>query len=270
MPIVQYPEDLASSLDLQHWVMFFIYTRTGAAPDLIPPAGGGGLRDGSIGAGRRIVPGDATVLSSNSIALHIDEKPSASYGAVYDNVSITNVALAGGAAIAGLAGSKTEGLMKEILKKAAVATAAVAAAGGARLAESLAGEKLNPFRRIYFDQMKFRNFEFRYRFLPKSPAESASVNNIIRLFKYHMHPDSATPANLLHIYPDEFEILYFYGTTENNYWHKIARCVLTDLKVDYGGENFSAFPNGVPSEIYLNMNFQETEVLDKARINSGY
>jgi hypothetical protein len=259
--------------DLQHWVMFFIYTRTGAAPSLIPPAGGGGVFDGFTGAERRSVVADATALSGDSIALHIDERPSSTYTANYDNVSLTDVALGlaglAGGALSELMGKVTGTAAKNMIQKiGAGVVAGTAIAGRPALGEL--GLRLNPFKRVYFDQMNFRNFEFRYRFLPKSPAESNNVFNLIKLFKFHMHPESQGATNLFHIFPDEFEILYYYGTRENTYWHKISRCVLTDLKVDYGGENFSSFPNGVPSEIYLNMNFQETEILDKARIESGY
>jgi hypothetical protein len=251
--------------------MFFIYTRTGTAPELIPPAGGGGVFDGSTGAGRRSVIADTTVLATNSIALHIDEKPSSTYAATYDNVSLRSL-VTGAAATAGAAfldAMQKRGPLGGALTK--LAGALVANSSNALNAASAAtGLRLNPFKRVYFDQMNFRNFEFRYRFLPKSPAESNNVFNIVKLFKFHMHPSSAGITNILQVFPDEFEILYYYGTRENTYWHKISRCVLTDLKVDYGGENFSSFPNGVPSEIYLNMNFLETEVLDKARIESGY
>lgn len=276
MPIYQYPEDLASSLDLNHWVMFFVYTRNGAAPSLIGPGGGGATSSGFTAADRRQVAYDSTTLAPNSIALHIDERPSATYTANYDN---TFSATAAATALAGagigisildkLRGAKDSPAKKLLSTVGAISTAAVASGAG-RAALGEAGIRINPFKRVYFDQMNFRNFEFRYRFLPKSPAESRNIFNIIKLFKYHMHPESTGPLNVFHIYPDEFEILYFYGTSENNYWHKIARCVLTDLKVDYGGENFAAFPNGVPAEIYLNMNFQETEILDKTRIESGY
>jgi len=274
MPLYQYPEDLAISPDLKHWVIFYIYTRGDAAlPATAPIAatGGAGTQAGFQAPGRRDVALETATLSTDAIALHVDEKPSARYGAIYDNVSLTEAGLAAFAGSAAVATSSKR--LSERAKMLVTGFAGLVAAGTSTVGRAVGATtkiRINPFKKIYFDQMDFRVFQFKYRFFPRSPAEAASVKNIIDQFKYHMHPEITDPVGTFMVYPSEFEIIYFWDTTENNYWHKISRCVLKTLSVDYGGENFSSFDRGVPSEVYLTLEFQETELLDKNRIASGY
>jgi hypothetical protein len=129
--------------------------------------------------------------------------------------------------------------------------------------------RLNPYKQAYFEHMEFRQFRFAYRFHPKSARESSDVKTIIDLFKFHMHPELAANSALM-IYPSEFDIIYFWGGVENRYWHRISSCVLLELNVDYGGDQFQSFYGGAPSEILLTLTFKEIEALTKERIAQGY
>jgi hypothetical protein len=42
------------------------------------------------------------------------------------------------------------------------------------------------------------------------------------------------------------------------------------MSVNYGNEYFSSFREGEPTEIRMNLTFQETELLTKERISKGY
>jgi hypothetical protein len=85
-----------------------------------------------------------------------------------------------------------------------------------------------------------------------------------------MHPELAA-GGAFFLYPSEFEIAYYYNNKENGYFNKIATCALTDLQVDYGGEQFSSFSNGAPTEINLTLSFRELELITKESIRSrGY
>ena len=58
---------------------------------------------------------------------------------------------------------------------------------------------------------------------------------------------------------------------ENNYLHKFARCALTDMVVDYGGDQFVTFPDGAPIEIGMSLKFQELEQMTSEGITKyGY
>jgi hypothetical protein len=85
-----------------------------------------------------------------------------------------------------------------------------------------------------------------------------------------MHPE-LTAGRLFYIYPSEFDIQYFYKDKENDYFHKFTRCALTDMQIDYGGEQFATFQDGSPVEIGLQLTFTELEQLTSEGIsNYGY
>jgi hypothetical protein len=58
--------------------------------------------------------------------------------------------------------------------------------------------------------------------------------------------------------------------SENNFYSKIATCVLKDVTVDYTPNGVKSFQDGSPTQINMSLSFQETEILTKQSINAGY
>jgi hypothetical protein len=132
------------------------------------------------------------------------------------------------------------------------------------------GTAQNPFREQLFKSVETREFSFNYKFLPRSAAETASIQNIIKMFKFHMHPE-LSGAGLFYIYPSEFNIVYYYAGKTNPYIHKISTCVLTNMSIDYGGGGqFSSFADGSPTEYNIHLQFRELETLTKERVLAGF
>ncbi len=105
--------------------------------------------------------------------------------------------------------------------------------------------------------------------MPKSKQEANQVKAIINRFKFHMHPE-LSENKLFFIYPSEFEISYIFKGKHNDYFHKFKRCVLESMDVNYGGEQYSSFTDGKPTEINLSLVFRETEILTKQQVKDGY
>ena len=84
-----------------------------------------------------------------------------------------------------------------------------------------------------------------------------------------MHPE-LTSLKLFYIYPSEFDIQYFYKDKANPYVHRFARCALTDMAVEYGGEQYNTFADGAPTEISLSLTFRELEQITTDGIQNGY
>ena len=216
----------------------------------------------------------ATSRLKDVITLHISEKPVVTYGVNYTNRDI--------GALAGLLiqGSAKEsvfnaiGTDKEFQSRLLAEVAKIPqlkSAGGtlSDIIELNSRQKTNPFREVLFESVDYRTFQFSYRFLPKTKRETDKVKSIIETFKKHMHPE-ITSSKLFYIYPSEFDIKYFHKDTENRYLHKFARCALTDMVVDYGGDQFVTFPDGAPVEIGMTLKFQELEQMTSERIKDGY
>jgi len=91
--------------------------------------------------------------------------------------------------------------------------------------------------------------------------------NIIRSFKYHMHPEFKDTTGFLYIYPSEFDIVYYKGTQENLNIHRHTSCVLTEMNVNYTPNGiFSTFANGMPTQINITLTFKELMLLSKELI----
>jgi hypothetical protein len=84
-----------------------------------------------------------------------------------------------------------------------------------------------------------------------------------------MHPELSA-GGLFYIYPSEFNIVYYYNNVPNPTLFNISTCVLENMTVDYGGQQFGSFRDGYPTEINISLKFVELEVLTKERINLGY
>ena len=231
---------------------------------------------GEVITSTELLKPDVSYRISDVISLHLEEKPTVKYSANYSNKDLGT--------LAGVLGQTGGGDLTDTVKNAAnmggeLGSAAIL--GLAKLPSMFGGTDvksvlsasakvaLNPFREVLFEAIDFRSFNFKYRLMPRNKNESQRIFEIIKLFKFHMHPE-LSENRLFFIYPAEFQIAYYFQNKQNKYFHKFAPCVLTDMQVDYGGDQFSSFRDGHPSEVNLTLSFRETEILTKEKIVQGY
>lgn len=205
------------------------------------------------------------------ICLATQERPSVSYGVNYQD---KDMGILGGFLTEDSAsGSNLSAVTQSALLQMAKIPSLLPGFGQASPADIIqlgAKAKTNPFREVFFEGIDYRKFNFRYKFMPTTLKESKAVLDIITTFKQHMHPEVASNG-YFYVYPSEFEIAYCYGDQDNTYFNKIAQCALTDMSVEYGGEQFSTFNNGAPTEINLTLSFRELELVTKNSIlEQGY
>lgn len=235
----------------------------------------GGLTGAAVGVavGEFIVKPDTAYRISDAITMHISAAPSTQYKARYDDVELGS--MIGGLASGISASDATRAAMvpeaaRAVMLKAAGGLGNLVSAGAVGNAIGVGSKQnLNPFREVLFQASGFRQFTFDYVFMPRSEQETQNVREIIKTFKYHMHPE-LSEGGLYFIHPSEFNIQYYYNGEENKFFHKISTCVLEDMQVDYGGEAFSSFHSGAPVEIKMRLVFQEIETLTKQRIEEGF
>jgi hypothetical protein len=213
---------------------------------------------------------------NTAISLHVAQSPQAKYTAEYENESIgallgTLATSEGSGVIGSLMTEASNGNLGELVGRGLVDAATIpkelglgnANFGG--LARAASKKVRNPFQEQIFKTMNFRSFAFQYKFAPRNQSEFDSVMNIIKLFKFHMHPTKAD-GGAFFTFPSIFDIEYRYKGERNSFVNKIATSVLTDMSVDYGSEGvFTTFrgTKGQPSEITLAMQFREISLLTK-------
>lgn len=251
-----------------------------------------GVVGGGAGVGVALAEGSSAkdlVVMKTAIALYMNNKPKTSYSADWSDLELG--VLGGAADIAASIGKiitgEGEGRME-------AAQQALASAGGAAAyvaldkanqgpisdlmgnvdvagaAQGLNRIAKNPFKMQAFKSMNFRKFNFDYTFLPRNQAELMEVRKIIFTFKRFMHPTLGSDRMFLS-YPAEFQIHFHYRDEENDNLFKISNCALTDMEVEYGGQDFTVFrgTQGHPTEISMSLTFTELEILTRERIMGG-
>lgn len=170
----------------------------------------------------------------------------------------------------------TEGILKD---SAARAIGLVAELGGAEGAEQLVkkafGEADNPYMEVLFDSMALRTFTYNFTFAPKNEQEALEVQKIIQLFRFHMAPELRPGVNRYLGLPSQFDLHYMYlskdgATSENNYYNRVATCVLQNCDVNYTPNGVKSFEDGGPVTTTMTLAFKEIELLTKDKIAEGY
>lgn len=142
-----------------------------------------------------------------------------------------------------------------------------------QIQSKLTGQVFNRRQEQLFQSMEFRAHSFSYLFIPRTEEESNNINEIIKQFKLHMHPElNAGNGSSLLITPAEFDIEFRNGGSENAALHKIATCALMSLDVNYTaiGEFVAFKGTDNPVAISLDLTFVEMEPLHREMIMKGY
>lgn len=202
-----------------------------------------------------------------AIALYIPNQLSARYSAQWgeeDTAAFSAMTKGAGEVGRAMQGepNRTGGVAGEVLTALALEKGPMGKEMG--IASGLAA---NPKKEQAFKQVDFRTFTFEYNFAPRSETEASNVLEIIKTFKYHMHPEYKSSDAFLYVYPSEFDITYYKGTTENLNLHRHTSCVLTEVNVNYTPNGvFTTFANGMPTQINVSLTFRELMLLSKETI----
>jgi hypothetical protein len=143
-----------------------------------------------------------------------------------------------------------------------------------QLALAGVGYAFNPQLQVLFSNIGFRQFQFDFILAPKNQGESAAIQNIIRVFKKASAPKFEegfiTKNSMFLKVPDTFKIKFLYKGEENLNVNRIGECVLEAMDVDYSPVGWSTFNDGSAVQTRLTMQFKETFIIDKNRIEEGY
>jgi hypothetical protein len=239
-----------------------------------------------------IVKADIPRQVDSTIALYIPDTVNVTYGATYDEIGLTESL--GKAYFLAQAGTSMFDLFKQsgdknktqlanqIANDPYVASAAANFLGKAIGASNLGdlvtrsmGQAINPQLQVLFRGVDFRRFQFDFVFTPYSSEETEAVKKIIYAFKHAAAPEITSTkyfaeGGLFFKVPYPFDIKFFYKGQENTYVHKIGRCVLENINVDYGPNGWATFNDGSPVQIKMTLQFKETVIVDKQRIKEGF
>jgi hypothetical protein len=135
-----------------------------------------------------------------------------------------------------------------------------------------AGVALNPQVELLFKNIQNREFMFDFKFAPRNQKETDRIHAIIKKFRFYAAPEVPTSSSGRYfIPPSEFDIEFQIGSQPNKYLPKISTCVLQGIDVNYGSAGqWTAFRDGAPVEISMQLRFKEVEIMHKKLIEEGY
>lgn len=221
---------------------------------------------------------------TRSIQMLMPEGINVSYDHDYDTISATNALGAVGGVLQGMnaytnGGGDKHKIDPYVLEAASKVADRLGEDAGKLTFYGMSGLVVNPKMEVIYTSPKLRTFVFDFRLVPRSRNDSAAIAQIIRAFKYHAAPsipDNITSGRYF-IPPDQFTITFYdgnrndYGSEKQQHMFKTKYCVLTNISVDYtAAGGFSSFDDGTPSETRMQLQFQETTILNKADISGGY
>ena len=167
--------------------------------------------------------------------------------------------------------------MKEVAKRSGAAFVDALAGSDSSLAllNRGLGRADNPFMEVLFTTMGVREFSYNFNFAPRNSDETAEIQQIIQLFRFHMAPEMQQANSRYLTLPSEFDIHYMFKGKdghgrENDYFNRITTCVLTSVDVNYTPNGVRSFEDGSPTAITMSLSFRETEILTKEKINEGF
>jgi hypothetical protein len=253
--------------------------------------------------GRKAKSGIASVLPTttritDSIAIYLPPNVTDTTGASYSNeaeMGIVGMAAAsGGDFVNALRRKDYAGAVKGLGSAAADLLSATALNLGAKvlgevgelamdvdaedlksLANKAFGRATNPYMEVLFNKAEMRTFDYNFTFTPRSEEETLDVQKIIKMFRFHMMPELRGSNSRFLTLPSTFDIHYMYQMTpslarENQFYNKIATCVLTNCDVSYTPNGVKSFASGAPTQITMNLSFMETEQLTKQHVDQGF
>jgi hypothetical protein len=271
--------------------------------NIINKGGKGSITRGDVvnlKKGRKAMAGFSSVMPTttritDSIALYmpadVKDTTSASYNGA--EMGVLGLAAASGgkfiqdfqsqdfaSAVKNLAGS-AKGLVEEAVLKIGGGLASAATLGTISseditgLANKAFGRATNPYMEVLFDKVGMRSFSYSFTFSPRNADETNDVQTIIKMFRFHMLPELKGTNQRYMTLPSTFDIHYMYQfntetANENQFYNKIATCVLNNVTVDYTPDGVKSFASGAPTQIKMSLSFDETEMLTKQHVDKGY
>jgi hypothetical protein len=253
---------------------------------------GGGVGGVVVGAFAGAVVGSIdltrkTRRAAGSISLYMPDTVNQTVVNDYDQVSLTQAL-----GTAGLVMQAGESLIDDIKKSniTNIGQTLGSSVGGAEIKGALAektgafgqgitdvllfsaGYAQNPQVELLFKTIQNREFLFDFKFVPRNKKEAEEIIKIIQAFRFFAAPEiPTTGGGRYFVPPSEFDIVFMVGSGRNANLPQISTCVLQGIDVNYGSAGqWSAFRDGMPVEIAMQLRFKEVEIMHKELVRQGY
>jgi len=123
------------------------------------------------------------------------------------------------------------------------------------------GIAFNPQTALAFESNAMRNFDFEFKMVPESAADSEKIREIENVFRKYMYASKGGSFTLK--YPPKWRIKFNVGEEENKYLPFMHDCYLSGFDAVHNGDGNSFFKNGAPTSVGIKLSFVETKLLTR-------
>jgi hypothetical protein len=145
---------------------------------------------------------------------------------------------------------------------------------------SISGAILNPNTELLFEGVDMRNFQLKFKLMPRNDGETIDINKIIRQFKKTMLPSKhagkvfgITNTGITNGFisvPNLVRVSFMHGPVEHPNLPRFKMCALTQVDVNYTPDGtYATYQDGQPVAIELSLSFQETKLVFAEDIDGG-
>ena len=124
-----------------------------------------------------------------------------------------------------------------------------------------AGVASNEGTTVTFEGAQVRQFDFQFKMAAESAEESRTMRIIEHFFRKYMYAEKKNEAFLK--YPPVFRIKFMKGGEINKNLPRIFDCYLQGVGVTYNEQGNMFFANGAPTDMTLDLSFQEQKQLTR-------
>ena len=176
------------------------------------------------------------------------------------NIALTSVNEGLGAGVDETQKALTTATKAPEMKKALSTAIAGSASGtGAQLLQRTEGAIINPNMELLFKDPGLRDFNFSYKFTPRSSQEAQTIIKIIRFFKERMAVKKSE-SNLFLKAPNTWRLAYKHRGQDHKYLNKFKECAMTSFTANYTPDgNYATFDDGVMTAYNITLGFGELE-----------
>ena len=134
-----------------------------------------------------------------------------------------------------------------------------------------AGTAINPYATLVFSGVDLKVHNFEWLLSPDTPAESETLQKIIKTIQRHITPEmqdvagsgaSGTLSRGLMRYPSMVDC-FFHGI-DHNYFYKLKTSMISQFNVDYAPNGIALNKGGRPSAVILTMIMTEAAIHTKS------
>lgn len=212
------------------------------------------LSDATSGSTTGIQISPSKTRTGDSVELYMPETLEFSYESSYSDLSVAEAV--GQSRITGSLGQAITSIVEDPL---------------AKLALNRAGYVFNPQQQLLFNGIDFRTYQMTFTFTPYSQSEADSVQNIIKTFRKYAAPTVVTESGgFFFTPPGMVDIRFLMNGAENTKLHKLKRCVLESVSVNYAPNGWTAMEDGAPAQSTMTLSFKEMQLVDRKDILKGY